>query len=171
MVKFLYWSSVKPRRRLMGLSLPRIQSSSPRCCLSRSPSQLTDVTVQQKRYNQFHPTKASNWVSVTLSKLKKHWFTQHVLSLLQALNSQLKHIYSKAHFPLEPNKCSIFILLADTSILLPDVIHSIVKRWKTLWTININVLLECKFRLESFKLSLMIQLQGVVQLLTPLWFF
>lgn len=64
MVKFLYWSRSKPRTRLMGLPFPWLQSSSPRCCFSWSHSQLTDVSVQLKRYNQFHPTRASNWLSV-----------------------------------------------------------------------------------------------------------
>lgn len=60
-----YWSSAKPRGRLMGLPLPRLQpSSSPRCCRSRPLSQLTDATVQLKRYNQFRTTRAPNWVSV-----------------------------------------------------------------------------------------------------------
>lgn len=163
MVKFLYWSSVKPRRHLMGLPLPWLQPSSPRCCLSRPHSQLTDVTVQLKRYNQFHPTRASNWVSVmsivTEPALIYTACTQSFIGTKQPVKG---HLYPKV-FSLDVNQRQYsHNVLVNTGIILPNCssivnLHPAINLWKCkriLSTANINVRLKCKLRPESFKPSL-----------------
>lgn len=164
-MKFLYWSSVKPRRHLMGLPLPWLQPSSPRCCLSRSRTQLTDVTVQPKRYNQFHPTRASNWVSVmsvvTEPALIYAACTQSFIGTKQPVKG---HSYQKV-FSLDANQRQYspnLILLVNTGIILPNCsstvnLHPAINLWKCkriLWTANINVRLKCKLTRGSFKPSL-----------------
>lgn len=160
MVKFLYWSSVKPRRHLMGLPLPWLQPSFPRCCLSQPQSQLTDVTVQLKRYNQFHPTRAPNWVSVmsivTEPALIYTACTQSFISTEQPVK---EHLYQKA-FSLGDNQTQYsYNLLVNTGIIFPN--HSsmlnlhpainVLKCKRILSTANINIRLKCKFRPVSFK--------------------
>lgn len=163
MVKFLYWSSVKPRRHLMGLPLPWLQPSFHRCCLSQPQSQLTDVTVQLKRYNQFHPTRAPNWVSVmsivTEPALIYTTSTQSFISTKQPVKG---HLYQKV-FSLEVNQMQYsYNLLVNTGIILPNHSsmvnpHPAINVWKCkriLSTANINIRLKCKFRPESFGPSL-----------------
>lgn len=49
----------------MGRPPLRFQPSSPRCSLSQLHGQLTDVTVQLKRYDQLQPTRAGSWVTIS----------------------------------------------------------------------------------------------------------
>lgn len=161
MVKFLYRSSVKPRRHLMGLPLPWLQPSSPRCCLSRPYSQLTDVTVPLKRYNQFHPTRASKWVSVmpivTEPALIYTTCPQSFIGTKQPLK---RHLYQKV-FSLDANHGQYsHNLLVNTGIILTNCLnmvhlHTAINLWKCkriLSTANIrfDVRLKCKLRPESF---------------------
>ena len=162
MVKFLYWSSVKPRRGLMGLPLPWLQPICPRCCLNRLYSQLTDVTVQRKRYNQFSPTRASNWVSVMAIWNWPSTYLHCVYSMLPDTKQPVKgHVYKK-EFPLDvclkQYSHNIYLNTGLTPKLSRMVIlHTTVNLWKCksmLSTANIKVRSKCKLRPESFELSL-----------------